>query len=99
MKEPKFKVGSKVYHQSVGKYAKVISVFQNEEGWRYIIRHSYWDWSVPEWALSPMKGRSSEAPKTGGKSGTETRVNLAYRPPKTPNGTNAPRSLKQRQIR
>lgn len=45
---PKIKVGTKVIHTSMNKLGVVKSAWYDGEGRRYLVRHSGWDWSVPE---------------------------------------------------
>lgn len=47
----KFKVGDYVYHLSAERSGKITQVFTDENGPRYYVQHSRWEWSVPESGL------------------------------------------------
>lgn len=70
MEGPRFKVGSKVYAENHRKYGEVLEVWWDEMEWRYRVRHSGWDWSIPESALVAKKGRNGPS-KSGGNAGTK----------------------------
>lgn len=51
----KYKVGSQVKHISEKKWGKIADVWWDEREWRYEVRHSRLEWSVPEWALTTSR--------------------------------------------
>lgn len=64
MKRPLFEVGARVYHPSLKSLGTVVTLINpsdkgdvRAQGYRYLVQHSGWFWSVPEPYLQTPNSR------------------------------------------